>query len=53
MFKGVESMNVDKDKDLVMVKGAMDTSQIIQYLKDKLQYNLVVVPSKKKSKNQI
>lgn len=32
-FKGVDCVNLDKDKDLVMVKGVIDASQIMQYLR--------------------
>ncbi|TKY59439.1 Phosphoenolpyruvate carboxykinase of ATP [Spatholobus suberectus] len=45
--KSVESVNLDKDKDLMMVKGAMDANQMIQFLKVKLKWNVVVVPPKK------
>jgi len=46
-FKGVEFVNLDKDKDLMMVKGAVDASKMIQYMKDKLKWNVVVVLSEK------
>lgn len=46
-FKGVESVNIDADKDLVTVKGAMDVKEMTPYLKGKLNRNVEVVPPKK------
>lgn len=46
-FKGVESVSLDGDKDLVTVKGIMDVKELVAYLKEKLKRNVDVVPPKK------
>lgn len=45
-FKGVESVSVDSQKDLVTVKGTMDVKELIPYLKEKLKRNADVVGEK-------
>ncbi|XVE96622.1 hypothetical protein REPUB_Repub02eG0238500 [Reevesia pubescens] len=44
---GVQSVNVDGAKDLVMVKGTMDLKDIVPYLKEKLKRSVDVIPPKK------
>lgn len=44
---GVQEVNIDSEKDLVMVKGTMDIKKLTPYLIDKLKQNVEVVPSKK------
>ncbi|XP_050229625.1 heavy metal-associated isoprenylated plant protein 6-like [Mercurialis annua] len=46
-IKGVASVTVDAPKDLVTVKGTMDVSSMVSYLKDKLKRAVDVVPPKK------
>lgn len=46
-IKGVQEVNIDSEKDLVMVKGTMDIKKLTPYLIDKLKQNVEVVPSKK------
>ena len=43
---GVESVDIDKQKDLVTVKGAMDAKDLVPYLNDKLKRTVEVVPPK-------
>lgn len=45
---GVETVNLDGDKDLVTAKGTMDVKEFVEYLKQKLKRNIEVVnPTKK------
>ncbi|XP_057424133.1 heavy metal-associated isoprenylated plant protein 3-like [Lotus japonicus] len=46
-FKGVESVNLDGDKDLVTVKGTMDAKELVAYVTEKTKRNVDVVPPKK------
>lgn len=46
-FKGVETVNLDGDKDLVTVKGTMGVKELVEYLQEKLKRNVDVVPPKK------
>lgn len=46
-YKGVESVTVDSQKDLVTVTGTMDVSSLAPYLKEKLKRSVEVVPAKK------
>ncbi|ONK57066.1 uncharacterized protein A4U43_C10F16260 [Asparagus officinalis] len=46
-IKGVETVNIDSQKDLVTVKGAMDPNALPSYLKDKLKRAVEIVPQKK------
>lgn len=44
---GVESVNIDGGKDLVMVKGTMDAKEMVSFLTEKLKRKVEVVPPKK------
>ncbi|CAI8602476.1 unnamed protein product [Vicia faba] len=46
-FKGVETVNLDGDKDLVTVKGTMEPKELVEYLTEKLKRNVEMVPAKK------
>ena len=47
-YSGVESVNIDRDKGLLIVKGTMELKPLLQYLNKKLKRNVVqVVPPKK------
>lgn len=46
-FKGVETVNLDGDKDLVTVKGTMEPKELVEYLSEKLKRNVEMVPEKK------
>ncbi|KAL5986385.1 hypothetical protein ACLOJK_014718 [Asimina triloba] len=46
-IQGVEHVSIDSQKDLVTVKGAMDTKVLPSYLKEKLKRNVEIVPPKK------
>ncbi|XP_077246417.1 heavy metal-associated isoprenylated plant protein 3-like [Tasmannia lanceolata] len=46
-IKGVEHVEVDSQKDLVTVRGAMDVKTLSVYLKEKLKRNVEIVPPKK------
>ncbi|XP_020212808.1 heavy metal-associated isoprenylated plant protein 6 isoform X2 [Cajanus cajan] len=50
--KGVESVNVEGEKDLVTVKGTMDVKEMVPYLNDKLKRNVEVVPAKKEKEKE-
>ncbi|XP_061345764.1 heavy metal-associated isoprenylated plant protein 3-like [Gastrolobium bilobum] len=45
--KGVESVKIEEEKDLVTVKGTMEEKEMVPYLKEKLKRNVEVVPPKK------
>ncbi|XVF68518.1 hypothetical protein PTKIN_Ptkin11bG0009100 [Pterospermum kingtungense] len=45
--KGVHEMKVDKQKELVTVKGTMDVKALAEALKDKLKKSVEIVPPKK------
>ncbi|KAF8033235.1 hypothetical protein BT93_D1983 [Corymbia citriodora subsp. variegata] len=45
--KGVQSIEFDKDKDLVAVKGAMDTKTLVESLKEKMKRPVEVIQPKK------
>ncbi|XP_022140724.1 heavy metal-associated isoprenylated plant protein 3-like [Momordica charantia] len=45
--KGVEDMAIERQKDLVMVKGKMDVKALIQNLEEKLKRKVAVVVPKK------
>ncbi|KAJ6843096.1 heavy metal-associated isoprenylated plant protein 3-like [Iris pallida] len=47
-FKGVESVTVDSQKDLVTVKGTMDMKELVPYLKEKLKRDVDLVAGEKK-----
>ncbi|KAJ6818852.1 heavy metal-associated isoprenylated plant protein 3-like [Iris pallida] len=47
-YKGVESVTIDSQKDLVTVTGTMDAGSLVPYLKDKLKRSVDVVASAKK-----
>ncbi|WJX84646.1 hypothetical protein P8452_67197 [Trifolium repens] len=52
-IKGVESVNIDGAKDLVTVKGAIDTKEIVSYLTEKFKRTVEVVqPKKEDGKNK-
>nr|AFK45337.1 unknown [Medicago truncatula] len=51
-FKGVETVNLDGDKDLVTVKGTMEPKDLIEYLKEKLKRNVDIVPPKKEEEKK-
>ncbi|KAK0605325.1 hypothetical protein LWI29_025508 [Acer saccharum] len=46
-FKGVKDMSVDKQKDLITVKGTMDVKALTECLKDRLKRPVEIVPPKK------
>lgn len=46
-FKGVETVSLDGDKDLVTVKGTMEPKELVEYLTEKLKRNVEMVPPKK------
>ncbi|TXG73794.1 hypothetical protein EZV62_002373 [Acer yangbiense] len=46
-FKGVKDMSVDKQKDLITVKGTMDVKALTECLKDRLKKPVEIVPPKK------
>ncbi|KAG6692721.1 hypothetical protein I3843_10G121200 [Carya illinoinensis] len=46
-FGGVQHVDIDKEKDLVTVKGTMDVKALVPYLKAKLKRSVDVVPPKK------
>ncbi|CAK8571628.1 unnamed protein product [Lathyrus sativus] len=46
-FKGVETVHLDGDKDLVTVKGTMEPKELVEYLTEKLKRNVEMVPAKK------
>ncbi|KAH7561102.1 hypothetical protein JRO89_XS10G0174200 [Xanthoceras sorbifolium] len=46
-FKGVKDMSVDKQKDLVTVKGTMDVKALTECLKERLKRPVDIVPPKK------
>uniref|UniRef100_A0A5B6ZYN0 HMA domain-containing protein n=1 Tax=Davidia involucrata TaxID=16924 RepID=A0A5B6ZYN0_DAVIN len=46
-YKGVESVTVDGQKDLVTVMGKMNVNELIPYLKEKLKRSVDIVPPKK------
>ncbi|XP_038705554.1 heavy metal-associated isoprenylated plant protein 3 [Tripterygium wilfordii] len=48
--KGVKEMSMDKQKDLVTVKGTMDVKALTQNLKEKLKKPVEIVPPKKEEK---
>ncbi|KAE8037778.1 hypothetical protein FH972_010340 [Carpinus fangiana] len=50
--KGVSSMEVDKQKELVSVKGTMDAKALAQSLMDKLKRQVVVVQPKKEKEGE-
>ncbi|KAK7823267.1 heavy metal-associated isoprenylated plant protein 3 [Quercus suber] len=45
--KGVQEMKLDKEKELVTVKGTMDAKALAESLKDRLKRSVEVVPPKK------
>ncbi|KAK2643435.1 hypothetical protein Ddye_025198 [Dipteronia dyeriana] len=46
-FKGVKEMSVDRQKDLVTVKGTMDVKALTESLKERLKRDVEIVPPKK------
>ncbi|KAI9193961.1 hypothetical protein LWI28_001765 [Acer negundo] len=46
-FEGVKDMSVDKQKDLITVKGTMDVEALTECLKDRLKKPVEIVPPKK------
>ncbi|KAJ4704956.1 Heavy metal-associated isoprenylated plant protein [Melia azedarach] len=48
--RGVKSVSVNADKDLVTVKGTMDVQELTSYLEEKIKSNVKVVLVKKKDK---
>ncbi|KAK7285018.1 hypothetical protein RJT34_19774 [Clitoria ternatea] len=49
--KGVESVNIEEEKDLVTVKGTMEVKEMVPYLNEKLRRKVEVVPPKKDDEN--
>jgi hypothetical protein len=52
LIVGVSSMEVDKQKELVSVKGTMDAKALAQSLMDKLKRQVVVVQPKKEKEGE-
>ncbi|KAM5584239.1 heavy metal-associated isoprenylated plant protein 3 [Rosa sericea] len=48
--RGFHDMSIDKEKDLVTVKGAMDMKAVAESLKARLKRNVEIVPPKKDNK---
>ncbi|XP_010558173.1 PREDICTED: heavy metal-associated isoprenylated plant protein 3-like isoform X3 [Tarenaya hassleriana] len=46
-IKGVESVSIDGDKELVTVKGTMDVKELTPYLNEKLKRTVEIVPPPK------
>lgn len=46
-FAGVEDMAIERQKDLIMVKGKMDVKALIENLEEKLKRKVAVVVPKK------
>ncbi|EYU36154.1 hypothetical protein ABFS82_14G240900 [Erythranthe guttata] len=50
--KGYKDMEIDKQKDLVRVTGAMDMKALAENLQKHLKKNVEIVPSKKENENK-
>ncbi|CDP07052.1 unnamed protein product [Coffea canephora] len=50
--KGYQEMKVDRQKDLVTVKGAMDMKDVVENLKKHLKRDVEIVPAKKEDKKE-
>ncbi|XP_059659453.1 heavy metal-associated isoprenylated plant protein 3-like [Cornus florida] len=48
--KGYQEMSIDREKDTVTVKGAMDAKALAESLKDRLRRSVEIVPPAKKEK---
>ncbi|KAJ6835120.1 heavy metal-associated isoprenylated plant protein 3-like [Iris pallida] len=48
-YKGVESVTIDSQKDLVTVTGTMDAGSLVPYLKDKLKRSVDVVAPRRRT----
>ncbi|XP_061337136.1 heavy metal-associated isoprenylated plant protein 6-like [Gastrolobium bilobum] len=46
-YQGVDSVNLDLGKDMVIVKGTMNEKELVPYLNEKLKRKVEVVPPKK------
>ncbi|KAL9243917.1 hypothetical protein vseg_017752 [Gypsophila vaccaria] len=51
-YKGVIEVNIDKEKDLVTVKGKVDGKQMVEDMKKKLKKTVELVPEKKNQKDK-
>lgn len=49
---GFHEMSIDKEKDLVTVKGAMDMKDVAESLKVRLKRSVEIVPPKKENKEK-
>ena len=52
MITGYQEMKVDRQKDLVTVKGAMDMKDVVENLKKHLKRDVEIVPAKKEDKKE-
>ncbi|XP_056172665.1 heavy metal-associated isoprenylated plant protein 6-like isoform X3 [Syzygium oleosum] len=46
-FKGVDSVKVQSDKDMVRVTGTLELDKLVVYLEEKLKRNVEVIPTEK------
>ncbi|KAG7534987.1 Heavy metal-associated domain superfamily [Arabidopsis thaliana x Arabidopsis arenosa] len=49
--KGVNGLTMDKEKNLVTVKGTMDVKKLVESLSEKLKRQVEIVPPKKEKEN--
>ncbi|XP_047175191.1 heavy metal-associated isoprenylated plant protein 3-like, partial [Vigna umbellata] len=51
-FKGVKEVSTDREKGMVMVKGTMDVTALVQKLSEKFRRKVEVVPAKKEKEKE-